>query len=254
MLKILLMTGMLAGSGAVALAQLKHSPISQFPEYEQKVMCGYQGWFRAPGDGTKEGWGHYNASGQFNASHVHLDFWPDTTEYAQTYATALTNQDGSVARVFSSADQSTTDLHFQWLRDYGIDGVFVQRFFNGLHTPQRRQRSRLVLEHALQSSQKYGRAIAVMYDLSGLGNRQEDCSDLIADWKELVDDLHITSQATNNYLYHQGKPIVAIWGVGFPDRPYDIHKIGLERAMDFFQHDPQYGGCAVMLGVPTHFR
>src|SRR3569833_1506921 len=151
-----------------ARAQTKHSPCSQFPSYEGRVMCGYQGWFRAPDDGQDEGWGHYTAHGKFDSEHVHLDFWPDVSEYQKTYPTALTNADGSVARVFSSADQSTTDLHFQWMRDYGIDGAFVQRVFGGLRTPKKRKQSRLILENAIRSSQKYGRAIAVMYDLSGL--------------------------------------------------------------------------------------
>jgi hypothetical protein len=217
-------------------------------------MCGYQGWFRAPGDGANEGWGHYTAHGKFDSSHVHFDFWPDTSDYVRTYPTALTNQDGTTARVFSSVDQSTTDLHFKWMQQYGIDGVFVQRFIGPLRPAEGRKKSRLVLENAIRSSQKYGRAIAVMYDLSGLKGSGEDCSAIIQDWKELVDELKITSQPTNNYLYHKGRPIVAIWGVGFPDRPYNIHNIGIEKLIDFLKNDPEYGGCATMLGVPTHFR
>ena len=70
-----------------------------------------------------------------------------------------------------------------------------------------------------------------------------------------MDELKITSQGTNQtYLYNHGKPLVAIWGLGFPDRPYNIRNIGIERLIDFLKHDPQYGGCAVMLGVPTYFR
>jgi hypothetical protein len=78
---------------------------------------------------------------------------------------------------------------------------------------------------------------------------------LIQDWKELVDELKITSQGTNqSYLYHRGKPLVTIWGIGFPDRPYNIRNIGLEKLLDFLKNDPQYGGCSVMLGVPNYFR
>jgi len=39
------------------------------------------------------------------------------------------NTDGSTAKVFSSADKSTTDLHFND-KQYGVDGVFMQRFFD----------------------------------------------------------------------------------------------------------------------------
>lgn len=237
-----------------AQAQSKHSPSSDFPTYEGRVMCGYQGWYRAPDDGANEGWGHYAMRGKVDSAHVHLDFWPDVSEYEKTYPTSLTNQDGSVARVFSSYDQSTTDLHFHWLQQYDIDGVFVQRFFGGLRDESSRKKSRVVLEHALVASQKYHRAVAVMYDLSGLKANGEDCSAIIQDWKELVDQLKLTSQATNNYLYQNGKPVVAIWGLGFPDRSYNIRNIGIGQVIDFLKNDPQYGGCAVMLGVPTYFR
>lgn len=238
-----------------ARAQSKHSPGSLYPSYEGRVMCGYQGWFHAPDDGAGRGWGHYASHGKFDAANVHLDFWPEVSEYPKTYATALTNRDGSAARVFSSSDESTVETHFRWMQEYGVDGVFVQRFFDGLRTEKGRHGSRVVLEQALKASQKHGRAIGVMYDLSGLKAEGEDCSALVQDWKELVDELKLTSGGTNQtYLYHGGKPVVAIWGLGFPDRPYNIRNIGIEKVIDFLKHDPQYGGCAVMLGVPTYFR
>jgi hypothetical protein len=236
-------------------AQSKHSAASRYPSYAGRVMCGYQGWFRAEGDGTGEGWGHYGVRGKFDAEHVHIDSWPDVSEYAKTYPTALEAQDGSPARVFSSCDASTVDLHFRWMEQYGIDGVFVQRFFGGLRNAESRRKSRKVLELALESSAKHGRALAVMYDLSGLRASGENCSALIEDWKELVDQLKLTSQGTNQtYLYHRGKPLVAIWGLGFPDRSYNIRNIGMAEVIRFLKDDPEYGGCAVMLGVPTFFR
>lgn len=236
-------------------AQSKHDSSSLYTNYQGLVMCGYQGWFRAAGDGSGAGWVHYGAQGKLDATHIHLDLWPDVSEYPKTYATGLTNQDGNPARVFSSADESTTDLHFQWMQQYGIDGVFVQRFFDTTRTRERRERSRTILANALKASQKYHRAIAVMYDLSGLKAEGEDCSSIMADWKELVDELKITSQgAGQTYLYDHGKPVVAIWGLGFPDRPYNIRHIGVDKLIHFLKNDPQYGGCAVMLGVPTYFR
>ncbi len=251
----LLLIGTLGMVASTLEAQSKHSPSSRFNSYQGLVMCGYQGWFRAKDDGSHEGWVHYSSHGQPDNSHVHIDLWPDVSEYPQTYATGLTNQDGSPSRVFSSWDASTTDVHFRWMEQYGIDGVFIQRFFGATRTPESRRKSRVILENALKASQAHGRAIAVMYDLSGLNANGEDCSSIIQDWKELVDDLKITSQGTNQtYLYNHGKPLVAIWGLGFPDRPYNIRYIGIKKLIDFLKHDPRYGGCAVMLGVPTYFR
>jgi hypothetical protein len=54
-------------------------------------------------------------------------------------------------------------------------------------------------------------------------------------------------------LYHHGKPLVVLWGVGFNDhRAYGLKEV--ERVMDFLQHDPVYGGCSIMLGVPAYWR
>ena len=253
---LILLLGAALGLVAVpANAQSKHSPSSRFNSYQGLVMCGYQGWFRAKGDGSDEGWVHYGTRGLLDNSHVHIDLWPNVSEYPQTYPCGLTNPDGSPARVFSSWDASTTDVHFRWMEQYGIDGVFIQRFFGATRTLESRRNSRVILENALKASQVHGRAIAVMYDLSGLNASGEDCSSIIQDWKELVDELKITSQGTNQtYLYNHGKPLVAIWGLGFPDRPYNIRNIGIEKLIDFLKNDPQYGGCAIMLGVPTYFR
>lgn len=231
----------------------KHSPGSRFPSYTGRIMCGYQGWFRAEGDGSGRGWVHYGG-GKFDPQHCSVDLWPEVSEYQQTYPTGFKLADGSPARVFSSWDESTVDLHFRWMEQYGIDGVFMQRFFHVTRTAQSRAEGRVILGHALKAAQKHQRALAVMYDLSGL-RPGEDCASIIEDWKELVDQLKLTSQGTNQvYLYHRGKPLVAIWGIGFPDRPYNIRQIGLERLLDFLKNDPEYGGCSVMLGVPNYFR
>lgn len=251
----LIITGLYLGFCLVSVpAQSKHSASSRYPSYQGRVMCGYQGWFRAEGDGSGGGWSHYSERGPLTSANLHPDFWPDVSEYEKTYPTSLLNKDGTTVRVFSSWDQSTTDLHFRWMREYGIDGAFVQRFFSGLRSAPARQKSRTVLANAIQASQTHGRAISVMYDLSGLRNQGEDCSIIIQDWKELVDELKVTTQPTNNYLYHKGKPLVVIWGLGFPDRGYNIRNIGIDKVISFLKNDPQYGGCSVMLGVPTYFR
>lgn len=206
-------------------------------------MAGYQGWFRQPDKGML-----YPDEKQ-----VRIDMWPDVSEYEKSYPTGLKLADGSTARFFCSTDKSTVDLHFKWMNEYGVDGVFMQRFFSAAR-PEARQRNK-VLPHALEAASKYGRAVGVMYDLSGLKGSGEDCSVLIDDWKYLVDSLRVTNQSgKQTYLFFNGKPLVTIWGVGFPDRPYNIRNIGLERFMDFLKNDPEYGGCSVMLGVPTFWR
>jgi hypothetical protein len=208
-------------------------------------MAGYQGWFQLPKDSIM-----YPDEKQ-----IRIDMWPDVSEYQKTYPTGLKLADGSVARFFNSSDASTVDLHFKWMKEYGLDGVFMQRFINMTKPRGPRSSTTAVLKPAFAAASKYERAIAVMYDLSGLKGTGEDCSSIIEDWKYLVDSLKVTNQqGAKTYLHHNGKPLVTIWGVGFPDRSYNIRNIGLQRLIDFLKNDPIYGGCAVMLGVPTFWR
>ncbi|WP_345952925.1 glycoside hydrolase family 71/99-like protein [Mucilaginibacter sp. PAMB04168] len=233
-----------------AFSQKKHNKNTLFPNYKGLIMAGYQGWFRAEGDGTQAtrfSYGNEQRSG--------IDMWPDISEYKQTYPTPFKQADGKTARFFSSVDKSTADLHFQWMQQYGVDGVFMQRFFSTAREKGHRKDAVQVLKNAIDAASKYKRAMAIMYDLSGLKASGEDCSALIEDWKYLVDELKITNMpGTNTYLQQNGKPVVAIWGVGFPDRPYNVRNIGLDRFIDFLKNDPVYGGCAVLLGVPNSWR
>ncbi|NRF41548.1 glycoside hydrolase family 71/99-like protein [Pedobacter foliorum] len=228
--------------------QTKHSKQTLFPTYKGLVMAGYQGWFRAEGDGTDSK--RYAYGDEKRSS---IDMWPDVSEYEVTYNTPFKLSSGQPAKFFSSHDKSTVDLHFKWMQQYGVDGVFMQRFFG--NAKHKDKAALTILKNAFEAASKYERAVAVMYDLSGLSASGEDCSAIIEDWKYLVDELKVTNQAgKKTYLHHNGKPLVTIWGVGFPDRPYNIRNIGLEKLIDFLKNDPVYGNCSVMLGVPTSWR
>lgn len=232
-------------------AQSKHAAISKFMTYKGLALAGYQGWFDAENDGAGRGWNHYTKDNEFRPGKCHIDFWPDMTEYKVKYRTPFTHPDGKPAYVFSSYDKSTTELHFKWMKDYGIDGVFMQRFVQTIKSPLGLKHSLVVLENAIQAAEKNDKALCIMYDLSGM--KPAGVELIIEDWKSLVDDYHLTSRKNNHYLYHRNKPLVAIWGVGFGDgRAYGYPEY--DKLMRFFKEDPKYGGCSVLLGVPTSWR
>lgn len=238
-------TALFAGLLAVttAFGGTKHAKETKYPSYEGLVMAGYQGWFHKPAKGLWFG----------DENKVRIDMWPDVSEYENTYPTGLKHADGSQARFFSSDDEQTVKTHFRWMKEYGLDGVFMQRFWHAA-SPKARTRNN-VLRNAMKYAGEYDRAIGVMYDLSGLNPKTDNCSMLIDDWKYLVDSLKVTNpDGDNTYVFYNGKPLVTIWGVGFPDRPYNIRNIGLENFIDFLKNDPEYGGCSVMIGVPTFWR
>lgn len=233
-------------------AQLRHSPRSRFMSYTGLVMTGYQGWFNAQGDGANRGWNHYGRGGEIGPGNIRIELWPEVAEYTKTYPTSFQYPDGSVARLFSSYDKSTVDLHFKWMRQYHIDGAFVQRFVTSLKNKKSYLHNNQVLQNAVSAALANKRAIALMYDLSGM-NVDDDLL-VISDFKKLVDSMRLTNGgSTQSYLYHNKKPLVVLWGVGFNDgRKYNLETVA--RIMDFLKNDPVYGGCSVMLGVPTQWR
>lgn len=217
-----------------------------------KVMCGYQGWFGTPGDGTGRGWVHYGAGRRLEPGRCTFDLWPDTSEMGadEKCPTAFRHADGSTAYLFSSANRKTVLRHFKWMRDYGIDGVFVQRFGVSVRSARGLDVRNTVTAHCRQGANLHGRTYAMMYDLSGL-QAGEVRRVVMADWKLLVDRMKVRTDEA--YARHAGKPVVAVWGVGFSDnRRYTLAECA--ELVDFLANDPKYGRNTVMLGVPFWWR
>ncbi|HEX8913552.1 MAG TPA: glycoside hydrolase family 71/99-like protein [Humisphaera sp.] len=207
----------------------------------RKVMVGYQGWFRCPGDPAGNRWLHWSRNGKRIAPEtLTFEMWPDLTGFADDEkfpAGGFTYPDGSQAFLFSSAHPKTVRRHFEWMRDYGIDGAFVQRFLVNGGDPSFDE----VLDHCRASAAATGRAYAVCYDLSG-APADKVVDQLAADWHRLVDDRKLT--ADDRYLKEGGKPVVFVWGF-YADR-FDAavaHKL-----IDLFKGNDRYaatlvGGC-----------
>jgi hypothetical protein len=218
-----------------------------------KVMCGYQGWFNGEGDGANRGYNHWAPGGRRpGPGRVNVDLWPDLTEYGATerFPTDFVHADGRPAEVFSSYLRPTVLRHFQWMREHGIDGVFVQRFINSLRNATSLRHNDAVLGHCREAARVHGRAYALMYDLSGLAPGQADF--LIADWRRLARETALTRDAA--YLHHRGKPLLALWGCGFLDDSTRPALDDWRKILAFLKEDPEAGGLAIMLGVPSFWR
>ncbi len=213
-----------------------------------KVMCGYQGWFNCEGDGANRGWVHWTkGKGAPSPGNVKVDLWPDVSELApdERFDTEFHHADGKVAQVFSPYKKPTVLRHFQWMQDAGIDGVFVQRFVGGARSPSFQLQNNTVLAHCREGANLHGRTYALMYDLSGLGANKMD--EVIEDWHNLRTRMKLCDDAA--YLHHHGKPVIAVWGVGFNDkRAYSLAEC--RQLVEYLKND----GCTVMLGVPTYWR
>jgi hypothetical protein len=206
-----------------------------------KVLCGYQGWFRCPGDPARVGWRHWSRDAKrIGPDTLTFEMWPDMTEYEadEKYpAPGFTYADAKPAHLFSSANPKTVDRHFHWMRQYGIDGVVLQRFLVDLKDRSLDQ----VLAHVRRSANRTGRVFALGYDLTD-APKDSLYDVLVADWKRLVDDTKITQDV--RYLHHNNKPVLLVWGF-YSDR---FGPELAQRIIDFFKNDPRYhvtliGGC-----------
>ncbi len=217
-----------------------------------KVMCGYQGWFAAEGDGSGLGWRHYSGRRGFHPGSCTIDLWPDVSELDadERYPTDFVHADGRPAEVFSPYNKKTVVRHFEWMAEYGIDGVFLQRFGASLRSARNLNHRNVITDNVREGANRSGRTWAMMYDLSGL--RQGDIQRVVMDdWRNLVDRMQIRDDRA--YQHHQGRPVVAVWGIGFNDsRRYTLDEC--EQLVRFLKDDPKYGNNTVMLGVPTGWR
>ena len=220
----------------------------RYDSYKGLVMAGYQGWFNTPDDGAKRGWHHYKGRDGFCPGSCSVDMWPEVSEYKKLYPTEFTFADGKQASVFSSHDESTVNVHFKWMKKYGLDGVFMQRFITEIRNESGLKHFNKVLDSAMKAANQYERAICVMYDLSGMKSGEEEF--LLKDMAEVAQKYSIKERIKNpSYLYHNGKPLVAVWGVGFNDnRNYGLKEA--KRIIDGLKAQ----GFSVMLGVPTRWR
>lgn len=216
------------------------------PTLEGKVVCGYQGWFRAEGEGSGEGWVHYGPGKKFGPGQCTFDLWPDLSEFTpeERFPSPFKFADGRTAELFSSVHPLTVRRHFRWMREYGIDGAFLQRFGSALGaTGNRRASLDAVLRHCVDSANAEGRSLTVMYDLSGFP--PEKFPAVIADWRRLAQESLRDQPCLQQ---HNGKPLVAIWGIGFKDRAPGLDE--WEKLIADFKA----AGVSVMLGVPAYWR
>lgn len=213
------------------------------------TMVGYQGWFNCPNDSMGLGWKHWakDKTKPVAVSNCVVDFLPDVSEFDTDelcMAADMKNANGESVQLFSSANRKTVLRHFQWMHSYGLDGIFLQRFGNGLHDQRYLQNYNTVLDNVISGAEQYGRTFVIMYDISGMKSGTV-YSTIYGDWNNIEE--RVLTQSSR-YQFHNKKPLVAIWGIGFKDRPYSLEEC--HRLVEALTNR----GCSIMLGLPTGWR
>lgn len=220
---------------------------------EGKLLMGYQGWFAYPGDGAPpDRWVHWFGAQDPSPANATFDLWPDLTELEpdELGPTKMTYASGETASLYSAWNEKTVARHFGWMAEHGIDGVLLQRFVSELGDPAFAALRNKVATNVRAGAEAHGRVFAMMYDVSG-ADEATLFEALKNDWMYLVDTAGLT--ASGRYLRDGGRPVLALWGLGFKDRP-GTPQIAAS-IIDWFQNgaDPKYR-VTLVGGVPRDWR
>lgn len=193
-----------------------------------KVTAGYQAWFHASED-PDHGWGHWSNESAPEAGNVHPEMFPDFSEFSDSamYSSRFEPYpDGKPVRFYEAHKPEVIDVHFRWMKEYGIDGVGIQRFYSA--TSAQTQPEPTHLTAIREAAERYDRIFYIMYDTSGCGH---DGSAAILRMKE--DFIHNVEEkgltASPAYAHADDKPVVCIWGLaGTEPGRYPVAKDALE--------------------------
>jgi hypothetical protein len=219
---------------------------------DHKVLAGYQGWFTCPSDGSGK-WTHWSR-GVPSADTLTVEIYPDVSELDADERCEVPGMTiaGKPAYLFSSRNQKTVSRHFQWMKQYGIDGVLVQRFVGEI--PRKHEDGDVVLRNIMKAAAESGRTFAIEYDVSG-SNPQTFAQSIKDDWRYLVDELKVTAHP--NYQRHNGKPVVSVWGMGLSDggdaHPPSDPLVALELIGWFKSGAPAPYRATYMGGTPAYW-
>lgn len=216
-----------------------------------KVLIGYQGWFTCPSDDSHR-WTHWSR-GVPTPESLTVELFPDISELTPEERCEIPGMtiDGKPAYLFSSRNAKTVSRHFQWMKNYGLDGVLVQRFVGTIRG--KRADGDLVLKNVMNAARESGRTFAIEYDISG-GNPDTFVQIIKDDWAYLVDELKVTAHP--NYQRHNGKPLVSVWGMGLSDgpaHPPSDPQVALDLIEWFKSNAPEKYRATYMGGTPARW-
>lgn len=208
-----------------------------------KVLCGYQGWFRCPTDGARLGWVHWSRDPlRLTPRSLTVEMWPDMKEYSLEERFAVpgfSHADGQPAVLFSSAHPRTVLRHFEWMRDYGIDGAWLQHFvvdLPGEGSAERYATRLATLRHVARAAEQTGRVWALTYDITGMPQDQM-IEVLTNDWKKLIDQKFALHP---RYLRQNGLPVVEVFGFYRDNNSMRMTVDLAEQLIDFFHRPGPY--------------
>lgn len=222
------------------------------PDFIKQVTIGYQGWFSAKGDGVSNEWKHWSPYSQTPAKNkVTFELYPDVSEYkpSDLFTTKLGKLgNGKPAKLFSSAREGVVNLHFQWMADYGLDGIALQRFLTDFENKKIFKHHKKVTQLVKKHAEKYCRTFYIMYDVSG-SQTQGIVKRIKKDWTTVMEK-QLKVVGSRQYARYKNKPVIGLWGFGFNTPAHQFSKNQAFSLIKWFKEKGFY----VVGGVPYNWR
>ncbi len=222
------------------------------PDFVKQVTIGYQGWFSAKGDGVSNVWKHWSPYKKIpSVNNVTFEMYPDVLEYnpSDLFTTNLGKLgNGKPAKLFSSARDGVVKLHFQWLADYGLDGIALQRFVSDLKNKNTFKHHKKVTELVRKYAEKYCRTFYIMYDISG-SSVENITKQIKNDWTTVMDK-QLKVIHSKQYARYKDKPVIGLWGFGFNTPAHPFSQKQALNLINWFRKKGFY----VVGGVPYNWR
>ncbi len=187
------------------------SPQTEGNNLLNKTTAGYQAWFHASED-PDHGWGHWSHISAPDVGNVHPEMFPDFREYPDEclFEGRFTGYpDGRPVKFYQGHDPRTIDVHFRWMKEYGVDGVGVQRFFGATRKEAIDEPTHLTA--IKEAAERYNRIFYIMYDTSGCGRNEDLVERFQLDLIHNVEERGLI--ASPAYAHADGKPVVCVWGL-----------------------------------------
>ena len=228
---------------------------SDYSDLSGKSVAGYQAWFST--GGQYDYWAHWGSDKASSdgtlwprAGYSRFDVYPDVSDYTQDdlHQTGYQNLgNGDFAQLYDASSRNVINQHFDHMRQYGIDGVAVQRFINpSLRTISYSKGASI--QSIRDAAERNNRIFYITYDITSTG--LADCwDDLIRfDWVYNVERNYALTQSPS-YATMCGHPVVQIWGTGFTGNHPGTAAETI-ALIEWFKSR----GCYVIGGVPTYWR
>lgn len=223
---------------------------SAYSEFIGKTVAGYQAWFVA--GSLTSGWVHWNfkTNGAPGPGTMSFEVCPDITEYPDevlkpTNFALMGN--GKPLKLFSSTSKEVIDIHFRWMREYGIDGAAVQRFIGNIGSSIITSPASTI--HKIrEAAEANERIFYICYDTSSSGMEENWDETIKMDWVYNVEQNNLTTSPA--YAKVGNMPVVQVWGIGFKGGKNPGTAAETIALIDFFKAR----GCYVIGGTPRGWR